>query len=52
MEIIRNNSWHELLTMPHNDEVDIADLKLYSKLKDEFTINEEHNVILRGSRLI
>ena len=38
--------------MTHSDEVDNADLKLYSKLKDELTINEKHNVILRGSRPI
>ena len=52
VEIIRNNSWHELSKMTHSGEVDIAELKLYSKLKDELTINDKHNVILRGSRLI
>lgn len=52
VEIIRNNSWHKLSTMPHNDEIDIADLQRFSKLKDELTISEKYNVILRGSRLI
>ena len=53
VEIIRNNAWHKLSRMTRsNDEVGIADLKLYSKLKDELTVNEKQNIILGGSRLI
>ena len=31
---------------------DLADLKLFRKVKDDLTLNQDNNVILRGNRIV
>ena len=50
-EIIRTNKWDSISKIT-DENVNIAELKLFSKLKHELTLNEKFNVILRDTRLV
>ena len=50
-EIFRANKWDSISKIT-DERVDIAELKLFSKLKHELTLNEHSNVILRDTRLV
>ena len=50
-KIIRTNKWDSISKIT-DERVDIAELKLFSKLKHELTMNEPSNVILRDTRLV
>ena len=51
IEIIHTQAWGSL-TDPPIDGEDISELNLFSKVRDELTINEQLGIILRGSRIV
>ena len=52
-ELIRNQSWNNFdsLTQQFQD-VDITELKLFKRVKDDLTVNYETNIILRNNRIV
>ena len=50
-EIIGTNKWDSISKIT-DERVNITELKLFSKLKHELTLNEHSNVILRDTRLV
>ena len=50
-EIIRTNNWDSISKIT-DERVDIAKLKLFSKLKHGLTLTEHSHVILRDTRLV
>ena len=49
-EVIRGDIWDEIPS--HLEGVDLDELKLFSRIKDELTVNSETTVILRDSRIV
>ena len=50
-ELIQSDDWPQISQIT-DEEINIDDLKLFSRIKDELTVSEDSSVILRGSRLI
>ena len=50
-DIIRTNQWDSISKIT-DVNIDLAELKLFSKLKHELTLNETSHVILRDTRLV
>ena len=50
-ELIQSDDWPQISQIT-NKEINIDDLKSFSRIKDELTVSENSSVILRGSRLI
>ena len=51
-EIIRTDDWHILTDEAVSTGINVAELKLFSKIRDELTVSDDSNVILRGTRII
>ena len=51
MDIIRTGTWNSVKD-PATGEENMNDLKLFAKIRDELTINEQFGIILRGTRII
>ena len=49
--LIQNNSWHTMEDVS-NSSVNVNEVTLFHKLKDELTVHNNAQLILRGSRLI
>ena len=53
IDIIETNSWHKLNAISTaSNGFNTDDLKSFAKVREELTVNERKNIILRGSRLI
>ena len=53
VHLIQNDTWNDLDNLPQNlKDADSAELKLFQQLKDELTVNNQANIILRGSRIV
>ena len=50
-ELIQSDDWPQISQIT-DEEINIDDLKSFSRIKDELTVSEDSSVILRGSRLI
>ena len=52
--VIQANAWHALDTTVFTKEsnVDIRELKLLRNVKDELTVSDDKNLILRGTRIV
>ena len=52
--MIQQNLWHMLDTenFAHPTDVDLRELKLLRKVKDELTVSHDKNLILRGTRIV
>ncbi len=50
-EIIRSNRWNDISKI-ENENVNKEELKLFSKLRSELTVNETSNIILRDTRIV
>lgn len=49
-DLIRSDDW---TTVEEEDEgVNIAELKAFSRIRDELTVNEETDIILQGNRIM
>ena len=51
-ELIRSNKLAEVKDDSDNTEVNFDELKLFSRVRDELTISEDDDFILRGTRII
>ena len=52
MELIRTNQWSMVQAESDVPDVDVSELKLFSKVKEELTVNEADDLILRGARIV
>ena len=54
IHVIQENAWHTLDTtvFPTESNVDIRELKLLRNVKDELTVANDKNLILRGTRIV
>ena len=50
-EIIRKQTWNSIKDIRTSAE-NVNELKLFAKVKDELTVNEQLGIILRGTRII
>ena len=50
--MIRSEKWNEKAASQQEDGVDQVQLKSFSQIKDELTVNSDTNVILRGNRIV
>ena len=49
VEVIRSGEWNKITDL---DEAKIAELKLFSKVQHELTVDDEGSIIMRGARAI
>ena len=55
LDLIRNNSWYKLANPEIYEKLDalsISDLKRFSKVKHELTVNKSSDIILKGRRIV
>ena len=53
MHLTRTQEWHNLDKLPEQfKDANITELKLFKQVKDDLTINDQSNIILRGSRIV
>ena len=53
MHLTQNQKWHTLGKLPQQfEDADITELKLFQRVKDDLTVNDQSNIILRGSRIV
>ena len=53
IDIIETNLWHKLNAISTaSNGINTDDLKSFAKVREDLTVNERKNIILRGSRLI
>ena len=50
-KIIRKNNWHSLESIT-NSAVDLHELKLLRNIKNELTVSNETDLLLRGTRIL
>ena len=51
--LIQNDSWNSLHTLPEKfKDVDCAELSRFQRVKDDLTVNDQANIILRGNRIV
>ena len=50
-ELIQSDDWPQISQIT-DEEINIDDLKSFSRIKDKLTVSEDSRVILRGSRLV
>ncbi len=48
-ELVRTGNWNSLTD---SENVDIAELKMFSKIREELTVNTDSSIILRGTRIV
>ncbi len=49
----RTQEWDKLETLPSEyQDIDRTELNLFKHVKDELTVNDQSNIILRGHRII
>ena len=54
-DLIRNNYWYKLANPEIYEKLDalcISDLKRFSKVKHELTVNKSSDIILKGRRIV
>ena len=51
-DFIRTNGWDSLNDLSDQTGVNMTELKQFSKISEELTVNDEASIILRGSRII
>ena len=51
-DLIRTNGWDSLNDLSDQTGVNMTELKQFSKISEELTVNDEASIILRGSRII
>ena len=51
-EIIHMEQWESIIRGSTYEGVDCSELQLFSKVKDELTVNDDSDIILRGSRIV
>ena len=50
--LVRSKRWHEIDNLPaEHQEVDQAELKLFQNVKDELTVSDESDTVLKNSRI-
>ena len=53
MYMMRNNSWNNLNNLPEKfKDTDCAELRMFHRVKEDPTVNDQSNVIFRGSRIV
>ena len=53
IHLTQNQHWHNLGKLPQQfKDADIKDLRMFKRVKDELTVHEQPNVILRSSRIV
>jgi len=53
MYVMRKNSWNNLNNLPEKfKDADCAELRMFHRVKEDLTVNDLSNVILRGSRIV
>ena len=53
MHLTRTQEWHNLDKLPEQfKDANITELKLFKQVKDNLTINDQSNIILRGSCIV
>ena len=53
MYLTQNQKWHTLGKLPQQfEDADITELKLFQRVKDDLTDNDQSNIILRGSHTV
>ena len=53
MHLTRTQEWHNLEKLSEQfKDADITELKLFKQVKDDLTINDQSNIMLRGSRIV
>ena len=51
--LMRNNSWNNLDNLPKKfKEAHCAELRMFHRVKDDLTVNDQSTVILCGSRIV
>ena len=51
--LAKNNSWNSLYTLPEKfKDADCAELSRFQRVKGNLTINDQANIILRGSCIV
>jgi transposase InsO family protein len=51
-ELIRTNNWTLMSNEPTATNVNVTELKLFAKVREELTVNDDSNIILRGTRIV
>ena len=51
-DLILTNGWDSLNDLSDQTGVNMTELKRFSKISEELTVNDEASIILRGSRII
>ena len=51
VELIRRNKWAEIKDSD-TTQVNVAELKLYNRVRDELTVSEADDLILKGTRIV
>ena len=50
---IRNQRWHKIDDLPtEHQDADKAELKLFRKVKDELTVSDKSDIVLKNSRIV
>ena len=51
--LMQHNSWNNLDNLPEKfKEADCAELRMFHRVKDDLTVNDQSNIILHGSRIV
>ena len=51
--LTQKHAWNDLENLPESlKDADRAELKMFKRVKDELTVNDQSNVILRNSRIV
>ena len=51
VELIRRNKWAEIKDSDPT-QVNVAELKLFNRVRDELTVSEANDLILKGTRIV
>ena len=51
--LVRNQEWHKIDDLPtEHEDADKAELRLFRKVKDELTVSDESDIVLKSSRIV
>ena len=52
VEVIRSGEWKSVDKKTDLDEAKVAELKLFSKVQHELTVDDEGSIIMRGLKIV
>ena len=51
--LVRSQQWHKIDNLPtEHQEADQAELKMFRKVKEELTVSDESDIVLKNSRIV